>query len=502
VKYDGRWISYLGVPKLLDQRPRWEQYEKLRSAAPRTVEAQIKLADWCRDRGLKDQERAHLTVVVDLAPEHAVARERLDFVRVDGTWITRAQIALSAESRRTEAEALARWADRVGAWRKAIEGKPVLVRNAALAKIRAVRQADAVLALERGISNLENPEAGLAVVSALAAIDTDEATLSLARHAAFHEDSHVRSAAAETLRSRSMDSYVPKMLAAMFTPVEIQSDIGVDARGNFVVSQSFKREGQEQKQEAVIETTVKPASNDRGTNAVARAEAERKEKANLALAEAENRRIAHLNSRVCTVLASVSDVNLPAKPEAWWQWWNERNEVFQGAKPTRQVFTYDESVVMPPVPPLGSFDCLAAGTPVWTARGPVAIEKIQVGDMVLAQHPETGELAYKPVLATTVRPKSPLAAIRVAGETLRTSGGHPLWVEGRGWVKSRNVRGADRLWGASSVATVESVEMEPEAETYNLVVADFHTYFIGDARVLSHDNTVCVPTRNARPGER
>ena len=28
------------------------------------------------------------------------------------------------------------------------------------------------------------------------------------------------------------------------------------------------------------------------------------------------------------------------------------------------------------------------------------------------------------------------------------------------------------------------------ARTYNLIVADFHTYFVGYERVLSHDNTV------------
>ena len=44
-----------------------------------------------------------------------------------------------------------------------------------------------------------------------------------------------------------------------------------------------------------------------------------------------------------------------------------------------------------------------------------------------------------------------------------------------------------------------TVEMEPAAETYNVIVADFHTYFIGDSRVLSHDNTVDTSTRNSRP---
>jgi hypothetical protein len=47
---------------------------------------------------------------------------------------------------------------------------------------------------------------------------------------------------------------------------------------------------------------------------------------------------------------------------------------------------------------------------------------------------------------------------------------------------------------------VQSVEPSGEKETYNLVVADFHSYFAGDARVLTHDNTIRKPTNRIVPG--
>jgi hypothetical protein len=47
---------------------------------------------------------------------------------------------------------------------------------------------------------------------------------------------------------------------------------------------------------------------------------------------------------------------------------------------------------------------------------------------------------------------------------------------------------------------VESVEPATNAETYNLVVADFNTYFIGTNGVLVHDNTPRRPTRCIVPG--
>jgi hypothetical protein len=39
-----------------------------------------------------------------------------------------------------------------------------------------------------------------------------------------------------------------------------------------------------------------------------------------------------------------------------------------------------------------------------------------------------------------------------------------------------------------------------KAETYNLSVADFHTYFVGECRVLSHDVTDQLPTLKVVPG--
>jgi hypothetical protein len=32
------------------------------------------------------------------------------------------------------------------------------------------------------------------------------------------------------------------------------------------------------------------------------------------------------------------------------------------------------------------------------------------------------------------------------------------------------------------------------------VVADFHTYFVGEAKILSHDNTIRQPTNAVVPG--
>ena len=57
-----------------------------------------------------------------------------------------------------------------------------------------------------------------------------------------------------------------------------------------------------------------------------------------------------------------------------------------------------------------------AGTKVWTMTGRRPIEGIKVGDCVLAQDVESGELAYKPVLGVTIRPAPPTMKMRTGAE--------------------------------------------------------------------------------------
>jgi hypothetical protein len=56
------------------------------------------------------------------------------------------------------------------------------------------------------------------------------------------------------------------------------------------------------------------------------------------------------------------------------------------------------------------------------------------------------------------------------------------------------------LHGVAGTVRVISVDEDREEQTYNLIVADFNTYFVGDAKVLCHDNTVREPTNAVVPG--
>jgi hypothetical protein len=120
---------------------------------------------------------------------------------------------------------------------------------------------------------------------------------------------------------------------------------------------------------------------------------------------------------------------------------------------------------------------------------------------VLAKHVTTGEIAYKPVVHTTVRKPVPVRKFVVAGTSVVASEGHHFWVSGTGWSKTRDMKAGLPIHTATGMARVDSAEnLVDIAPVYNLVVADFHTYFIGTAMVLSHDVLAPSPTNVKVPG--
>jgi hypothetical protein len=169
----------------------------------------------------------------------------------------------------------------------------------------------------------------------------------------------------------------------------------------------------------------------------------------------------------------------------WWQWWENYNETFT-QKPTLQAYDqtvstfaqyrgvdqYDvvntpNAVVQRPtgkskrvyrqlrpgqsMPPAFSFSvsCFVPSTPVWMETGLVLIKDIQIGDKVLSQEPDTGELAFRLVLGKTLRPPADLARIRIEGEEIIATKGHPFWVANRGWQMAKHLPAGDQLHSVS-----------------------------------------------------
>ena len=167
-------------------------------------------------------------------------------------------------------------------------------------------------------------------------------------------------------------------------------------------------------------------------------------------------------------LAGVSGRDPSPDAASWWQWWADHSDV-QRTSDKPVVTVIDEKEILGD-PTLrfnrisGRCCCLAAGTPVWTDRGLMAIEKITVGDRVLAQDIETGGLAYKPVLQTTVRPPTELTTLRCNNETIVCTRAHRFWDSGSCFPKEPTT--SFPVWRARGLSRRNSPCMAPH-ETFS-----------------------------------
>jgi len=488
-------------------------YQRQRQQSADDIEGNLSVADWCESHGLKDQARAHLMRVIDLAPDHTVVRNRLGFVRRDGEWFSREELLREREQLAARLQAIVKWQAKFEDIRDGLVHRSQQRREHAQAKLQQVMSAEAVPAIEAVFAG-GGEDTAIPAIDALDAIPDAAAALALTRFAAWGRTERIREAAARLLSKRDPQTFVPQVLASMYSPV-ISRFVAMQLPGGRIgYRHDFVREGQNKVQFVRLDTAYEREEMPNGdaANSLERALADLVQTARTReqLVQMQNAITSQVNDRLAWVLRLATGHALPPTPEEWWSWWNAQNEVYvSGSKPVTRIYNFDTRTVVDQAMTLPSqtLDCLAAGTVVWTIGGPSKIEQVRVGDLVLSQHPETGELAFKPVLKTTVRPAGPLVQIRVVGETvpssgeiIQTSGGHPFCVSGEGWVKARNVKSGQVLHGASGPVQVSCVDPGNTAETYNLVVADFNTYFVGSERVLSHDNTPRQTTRAIVPG--
>ena len=347
----------------------------------------------------------------------------------------------------------------------------------------------------------------------------------------FAADESTRTLAVEKLKPRDQHDYMPMLLSALGMPVEATYSVTTGPDGSVHYLRSLYREGPDydwawDSQHSVIQRDLRDrqARYDIKTNTVsvgqtapqrALAETRKAERAaafqkrygkDAATTEAQvaeaNKAAETMNSRIVPVLAEITGEKFGDNPKEWWDWWRNKNEYYTADHPVAQSYTSGSDYLnfTAPEPEQRPHSCFAKGTLVWTKTGRKAIETIEPGDLVLAQDVNSGELKYKAVMRRTVRPPSPLLKISAGDEELHVTGGHVFWVSGIGWRMAKELGDNAVLHGLSKTVTVRSVKPAENGEAYNLIVADFSTYFVGESGVLAHDITPQRPTQAVLPG--
>ena len=136
--------------------------------------------------------------------------------------------------------------------------------------------------------------------------------------------------------------------------------------------------------------------------------------------------------------------------------------------------------------------CFKEGTLVATEDGLKPIENIEVGDKVLAYDEETGEQAYKKVVRLFRNETYEWYHIFVNDEEIVCTGGHPFYsTKYDKFVAAKDLETDDKLlFSNGEYGIINQIEVEVLSKpqtTYNFEVEDFHTYYVGENEVLTHN---------------
>ncbi len=552
MQVDGQWLAVEEAQRRAAADPKQAQYRELRQAHGETSQGQLALARWCRKNDLNDEARFHWASVLSVDPGNEEALRAVDMRWSGGQLLTREQIANRKAQAKRFKQVAQRWKPKIASWQRAVAGDDAAAREAALKEIRELTTVEVIPALEvvTLAPNARNAKkAGgsaaisLALVDALEKMPDEAATVSLARHSILSPNSAVRAAAIEKLKHRPMHDYVPLLIDALAMPLESSFSVITSGDGGVHYRHSLYREGQDR--DWSFDTRLSAMQNDLGgrhytydvvTDTVevgpptSAQPSERLKKAQIAsnylnrysnAAAATEQQVWQanqftelLNTLLIQALTGATGKNFDS-PKAWWDWWRDQNEYYaEQERPVYHEYYSDTDsyfygfpssygVRYPPgtPPPRGrSGTCFAKGTPVWTKTGQRPIETLELGDLVLAQDVDTGELAYKPIIGRTVRPPSEILSVKLHGEEIRSTRGHPFWVAGAGWRMAKELDEGAVLHGVTGSTRVSAVKPAAQEDAFNLVVADFNTYFVGERGVLVHDNTPRTPTRAIVPG--
>ena len=512
VKVNGKWLPFEEsiTPEPISGNGR--EYLDRRVKAEHTWNSQSALAAWCSQHSLGEQSQAHNYHALMFAPKNAnfaQLYQRMGYVNFGSEWLSR-QEAFEAQRDLIEylgqlesgSPAVSRFTDELAADR--------LSEASQRDRLKQLATPNKIAALELVLAP-RSERSAQAAVEALRQIPTYQATQALGRIAAFSPWLFVRDSAIDSLKDRRWEDFVPQWLSMMRTPITTEFQRVTWGRHQGILCLYLRERDFEIEVGQLLVWAPNSSRKARDARDAARLADHQALVARILMRRTEsaerlsfirNAEAEQLNERLTEALQKITGEKTSGSPKGWWDWWQVQSglsAVPPSAKPVVVVVKEENQVNVPP-PPRPPHSCLIAGTPICTERGLVSVERIQPGDRVLSKNIETGELAYKVVLHTTVRESSPIAKFTVGDETIQATEGHHFWVSGRGWTKTRELAAEQPLHTPTGVIRVGSTESSVSQPTYNLVVADFHTYFVGKSAILSHDVLPPKPTNKVVPG--
>lgn len=500
------WLSIDDSMKQLRRAGDVAQYRRRQATTPFNTGAQRQLGDWCAAAGLDAQARVHWATALALQPNSPALLSKLGLVRNGRDLVPAAQLQ-QIRHQDNEAKVTAmRWSQALKRIEIEYRSRDAHRVSEAISQLRAIKDVSALPTMETASTN-GGPAFANLIVEAIAAMPEQAATDALVREAVSSQYDTVRESAAAALKERSLFSYVPTLISILQAPIRVEFEQYFDEAnsrhrlamfqdGPLAAYQVLSANGSS----FDLNLGLHPKRGTFDFKMQAHEDDTLEQDLKLARqAEELNQKSEFWNARAIEALGATTGQQAGDQPADWWKWWLDYNEIYQ--YPEKPVLVAARNYT-----PLPSrfrthySSCFVAGTKVWTMDGPMPIEQVKPGECVLAQLPATGELAYRPVVTTTVRPESPVRAIKTSRDTILATRGHPFWVSGAGWRMVKELKVGDRLHSMAGPVEIIAAEDAAPAVCYNLVVAEFGNYFVGEEKILVHDNTIRDVTPVLVPG--
>jgi hypothetical protein len=515
VRRDGKWQTTAEFTADLARDGHYAEYRKLRSMLPESAAGHLKMARWCHEHGLSQEEELHWYGVLSLQPGHLEAVKALGLHKYRNHWLTLEQIEHVKRGEREFEKALEFWKPRLERWAEAIEKD----ETEPLEQLRAIDDPATIPWLEAYLST-RSAQLGSEVVDLVARMQCQEGTDSLVRHALASEFPEVRAAATRKLKEVPLKDFAGELVGSLTSPPEFKSEslyacetywqqasvmverLGDKAQFDDMVSLV----GGINVHVAVNGLTGIPLNGPRGVFITAshnpvdlRAVAAARTRANTVALNAV--RLELRNQRICELLQALTGQEFARDQNQWWKWWLDQTEQIVPATKQLTRLTAYQTGIGRSSSSSSICSCFDADTPVHTKQGLQRIIDIKPGDYILCQNERSGETGYRLVMNTTVRPATKMLLITAGEDQLEATLGHPFWVVGEGWTMAKELKVGDQLHSLGGIEVVRDLNViEKETSAYNLIVADFANYFVGKSAILAHDNTSRRPTRALVPG--
>ena len=559
--YKGQWERPEAVQKHVQKDADYQnlirEYLDRRARTPEKADAQLRLAGWCSQNGLKEQALAHFTTVTRLNPSREIAWRHLGYKKQGNRWVKPEEVAAEKLEAERHKRADLHWKPRLEKLRDGLLSPHAARRSKAEREVAEVTDPRAVPMVWQVFTG-GGEASQLIAVRLLDQIEGPGASNALATLAIFSPSAKVRRRAADTLVHRDPRDVVGRLINLVRRPFKytVQPGAGPGSTGELYVDgerfdvRRLYRFSTFDVRLVPVPTPPLPDSaieamraNDgmvvtlpglgptivagmasavaeqrqRMIEAAMRETLERNRTVQQSLqedirsVEAANAQINQVDDRVLPILKALTGHDLGTDPDSWRKWWTDQlGYVYQSSQPSTKP-TYTDTVAMPDVsiaapgprlldpslPPVFTTHsaCFAAGTLVHTLDGPRPIESIQVGDRVLSQDPSAGVLTFEPVVAVHHNEPAPTLRIGVDGETIIATGIHRFWKAGKGWTMARELKAGDRVRVIDGVMQVRSIETDSTQPVYNLDVARNRDFFVGTKGLLVHDFSFVQPVQ-------